>query len=74
MTQNQSIMKKLIFGIIAIIGLMVAVCTANDSPNELLCRGIGTATFALSAWAGGWFREEKTTGAQSTNNKKQTER
>ena len=67
-------MKKLIFGLLAIIGLMVAVCTANDSPNETWFRAGGTAVFALSAWAGGWFREEKTTGAQSTNNKKQTER
>lgn len=62
-------MKRLITGLLAIAGLFVAVCTADGSPHELLCRGIGTATFALSAWAGGWFGEEKTTGAQSNNTK-----
>lgn len=67
-------MKKLLFGLLAIIGLFVAVCTEDDCPNEMWFRAGGTAMFALSAWAGGWFREEKTTGAQSTNNKKQTER
>lgn len=67
-------MKKLIFGLLAVTGLFVAVCTADGSPNETWFRAGGTAVFALSAWAGGWFREEKTTGAQSTNNKKQTDR
>jgi hypothetical protein len=67
-------MKRLIFGLMAVTGLFVAVCTADGSPNETWFRAGGTAVFALSAWAGGWFREEKTTGAQSTNNKKQTER
>lgn len=62
-------MKKLIFGLLAIIGLMVAVCTANDSPNELLRRGIGTGAFALFTYLGGWW--EKTTINNITNTKKQ---
>lgn len=35
------------FAAIAIIGVFVAVCTADDSPNEMTARLIGTAAFVI---------------------------
>lgn len=52
-------MKKIICGLLAIIGVIIAVETANDSENELLCRGIGAAVFAVFSYLGGWWDTEK---------------
>jgi len=35
------------FATLAIIGVFVAVCTADDSANETIMRGYGVAAFAL---------------------------
>lgn len=48
-------MRKIICGLLAVIGVIVAVETANDSENELLCRGIGAAVFAVCSYLGGWW-------------------
>ena len=50
--------RKTLFGLLAIIGLFVAVCTADGSPNEMWFRAGGTAMFALSAYFGGWLDED----------------
>lgn len=66
-------MRKIICGLLAIIGVIVAVETANDSENELLCRGIGAAVFAVFSYLGGWwdFTSEDTKKAKTddTQNK-----
>jgi hypothetical protein len=48
-------MKKTIFGIIALIGLMAAVCIADESAHEFEIRFIGTLAFGLCAFLGGWM-------------------
>jgi hypothetical protein len=35
------------FAILAIIGVFVTVCTADDSANETIMRGCGLAAFAI---------------------------
>ena len=35
------------FATLAIIGVFVAVCTADDSANEIIMRGCGLAAFAI---------------------------
>ncbi len=35
------------FATLAIIGVFVAVCTADDSANETIMRGCGVAAFAI---------------------------
>ena len=57
--QKANDMRKLICGLLAIIGLFVAVETKDESENELLYRGIGTATFAVFTFLGGWWDSEK---------------
>ena len=63
-------MKKLLFGLLAIIGLFVAVCTEDDCPNEMWFRAGGTAMFALSSYFGGWWDEDN----KIINNQKQEEK
>lgn len=53
--KKQTTMKKTIFGIIAIVSLMAAVCVTNDSAHELEIRFLGTVVFGLCAFLGGWM-------------------
>ncbi|MBQ1780799.1 MAG: hypothetical protein II001_05140 [Bacteroidales bacterium] len=48
----KQIISKL-FATVAIVGVFVAVCTADDSAHEIACRLIGTATFigGLVGWS-----------------------
>ena len=48
-------MRKIICGLLAAIGIIVAVETANDSENELMCRAIGLSVFAVFSYLGGWW-------------------
>lgn len=49
---TKQIISKL-FATVAIVGVFVAVCTADESANEIACRLIGTATFigGLIGWS-----------------------
>ena len=66
-------MRKIICGLLAVIGVIVAVETANDSENELLCRGIGVAVFAVCSYLGGWWdltsEDDQKTKTDDTQNK-----
>ena len=53
-------MTKRIFGLLAIIGLFVAVCTADGSENELLFRAGGTAAFGIFSYLWRWASERET--------------
>ena len=35
------------FATVAILGVFVAICTADDSANEIIMRGCGLAAFAI---------------------------
>lgn len=48
-------MRKLIFGLLAIVGIFVAVETKDESEYELLIRGTGVFVFGLSTYLGGWW-------------------
>lgn len=47
--------RKIIFGIIAIVGLMLAICVTDNSDYEILIRFIGVAMFFAGSLLGGWF-------------------
>ena len=47
---NKRQLKKGIGAVMAAMGMMLAVCTADGSEHELLMRGIGVALLALGAW------------------------
>lgn len=47
--------RKIIFGTIAIIGLMIAICVTDNSKHELLVRLIGIALFFTGSLLSGWF-------------------
>lgn len=47
--------RQTIGAIIAIVGLFIAVCTADGSSHELACRFIGIALFATGAVIGRFF-------------------
>ena len=40
---------RIIFTVIAIVGVMVAVGQADNTENEVLIRGIGVAAFAIGS-------------------------
>lgn len=42
--------RNIIGGIIATIGIMVAICTKDGSSHEILIRGIGLALFFVGAY------------------------
>ena len=48
-------MKRMICGIIAIIGMFVAVSTKDGIEYELAIRGIGVAVFGIAAYVGGFM-------------------
>jgi hypothetical protein len=53
-------MKKLnIWTIVALMGLMLAVCTADGSNGEIGLRLCGVACFCVGAKMAGWMRREK---------------
>ena len=53
-------MKKInLWTIIALLGLFVAVCTADGSAHELLLRACGASAFAVGAKMAGWMRREE---------------
>lgn len=43
-------LKNAIGAAMAIVGLFVAICTADNSNNELALRFIGVAMLAIGAW------------------------
>ena len=47
--------RKIIGGVIAIIGLMATVSVADNSSYEMAVRIGGTAMFAAGAWIGKYF-------------------
>lgn len=51
--------RKIIFGIIAIIGPMAAICVTDNSEHEITIRFIGTALFFIGALLGGWMNNNK---------------
>lgn len=62
-------MRKLIFGLLAIVGIFVAVETKDESEYELLIRGTGVFVFGLSTYLGGWWdlTSEDTQKAKTDN-------
>ena len=67
-------MRKTICGLLAIIGIFVAVCAEDDCEYELLIRGIGTFVFGLCTYLGGWWdlASDGTQKAKTENNTEQT--
>lgn len=53
--------RNIIGGIIATIGIMVAICTNDGSSHEILIRGIGLALFFVGAYTAKafYFQNEK---------------
>lgn len=66
-------MRKLIFGLLAIVGIFVAVETKDGIEYELLIRGIGVFVFGLSTYLGGWWglasEDTKKANTDNTQNK-----
>lgn len=62
-------MRKLIFGLLAIVGIFVAVETKDECEYELLIRGTGVFVFGLSTYLGGWWdlASEDTRKAKTDN-------
>ena len=64
-------MRKIICGLLAIVGIFVAVETKDGIEYELLIRGIGTFVFGLCTYLGGWWdltsEDTKKTKAESTS-------
>ena len=62
-------MRKLIFGLLAIVGIFVAVETKDGIEHELLIRGTGVFVFGLSTYLGGWWdiASEDTRKAKTDN-------
>ena len=50
-------MKKTIGAIVAVIGMAVAVMTADGSRHEVLLRCAGVALLAAGAFVGGYFAD-----------------
>ena len=47
--------RKILFGLLAIVGLMLAICVTDNSDYEILIRFIGVAMFFTGALLGGWM-------------------
>ena len=47
-----------IWGLVAILGLFLAICTMNDSHGEIGLRAAGVVCFAIGAYLGGWMRHD----------------
>lgn len=46
---------NIIWTIVALLGIMLAVCTADGSNGEIGLRACGIAAFGIGAWLGGWM-------------------
>lgn len=62
-------MKKInLWAIVALLGLMLAVCTADGSNGEMGLRACGVACFGIGAWLGGFMDlNEKNEQSNLTN-------
>ena len=49
-THHTMKVRKIIGGFVAIVGLVLAVCTADNSAYEVLLRGIGIGMVAVGAF------------------------
>ena len=47
-----------IWGLVAILGLFLAVCTMNESNGEIGLRAAGVVCFAIGAYMGGWMSHD----------------
>ena len=47
-----------IWGLVAVLGLFLAVCTMNESTNEIGLRAAGVVCFAIGAYMGGWMSHD----------------
>lgn len=65
-------MRKLIFGLLAIVGIFVAVETKDESEYELLIRGTGVFVFGLSTYLGGWWDLTSEDTQKASNENDQT--
>jgi hypothetical protein len=65
-------MRKIICGLLAIVGVFVAVETKDGIEYELLIRGIGVVVFAICNYLGGWWdlTSEGTQKAKTENTQK----
>ena len=64
--QKANDMRKLICGLLAIIGLFVAVETKDESRHELKLRAAGVTAFAVFTFLGGWWDTGKREETQNT--------
>lgn len=48
-------MKRKMFGLMAIVGVFVAICTPDNVKYELAIRGIGLAMFGICSYLGGFM-------------------
>jgi hypothetical protein len=57
-------MKKVntLWTIVALLGLMLAICTADGSNGEIGLRACGMACFGIGAGMAGWMRREDNKG------------